>query len=73
MPLTLAEKIIAAHAGANSLVPGQMVVANVDVAIAQDGTGPLAIQQIRELGVTRLQAPTVVFFLDHTAPARRGR
>ena len=26
MPLTLAEKIIAAHAGANSLVPGQMVV-----------------------------------------------
>ena len=72
MPLTLAEKIIAAHAGANSLVPGQMVVANVDVAIAQDGTGPLAIQQIRELGVTRLQAPTVVFFLDHTAPAPRA-
>jgi 3-isopropylmalate/(R)-2-methylmalate dehydratase large subunit len=49
-----------------------MVVANVHVAIAQDGTGPLAIQQIRELGVTRLQAPTVVFFLDHTAPAPRA-
>ena len=72
MPLTLAEKIIAARADADGLVPGQMVVARVDVAIAQDGTGPLAIQQIRELGATRLQAPTVVFFIDHTAPAPRA-
>ena len=72
MPLTLAEKIIAARAGTDGVVPGQMVVARVDVAIAQDGTGPLAIQQIRELGAARLQAPTVVFFLDHTAPAPRA-
>ncbi len=70
--LTLAEKILAAHAGLESVVPGQIVVADVDVAIAQDGTGPLAIQQIEELGVACVKAPTCVFFIDHAAPAPRS-
>ncbi|HEY5387340.1 MAG TPA: 3-isopropylmalate dehydratase large subunit [Thermoleophilia bacterium] len=70
--LTLAEKIIAAHAGLHAVVPGQIVVAAVDVAIAQDGTGPLAIQQLEELGVSTVQAPTCVFFIDHAAPAPRS-
>ncbi|MEZ5125162.1 MAG: 3-isopropylmalate dehydratase large subunit [Thermoleophilia bacterium] len=68
---TLAEKILAAHAGLTTVVPGQIVVANVDVAIAQDGTGPLAIQQIVELDVAAVRAPTCVFFIDHAAPAPR--
>jgi 3-isopropylmalate/(R)-2-methylmalate dehydratase large subunit len=70
--LTLAEKLLAAHAGLETVVPGQIVVAGVDVAIAQDGTGPLAIQQIEELGATRVKAPTCVFFIDHAAPAPRS-
>jgi 3-isopropylmalate/(R)-2-methylmalate dehydratase large subunit len=70
--LTLAEKLIAAHAGLDVVVPGQIVVCDVDVAIAQDGTGPLAIQQIEELGATRVEAPTCVFFIDHAAPAPRS-
>jgi 3-isopropylmalate/(R)-2-methylmalate dehydratase large subunit len=70
--LTLAEKILAAHAGLEAVVPGQIVVAAVDVAIAQDGTGPLAIQQLEELGVTTVKAPTCVFFIDHAAPAPRS-
>ncbi|MCX6364484.1 MAG: 3-isopropylmalate dehydratase large subunit [Actinobacteria bacterium] len=69
--LTLAETIIAAHAGLEAVVPGQIVVAAVDVAIAQDGTGPLAIEQLEELGVASVKAPTCVFFIDHAAPAPR--
>ncbi|MFA4965124.1 MAG: 3-isopropylmalate dehydratase large subunit [Thermoleophilia bacterium] len=69
---TLAEGILAAHAGLDSVVPGQIVVAGVDLAIAQDGTGPLAIQQIEELGVGALKAPRCVFFIDHAAPAPRS-
>jgi len=69
---TLAEQLLAAHAGLESVVPGQIIVCDVDVAIAQDGTGPLAIQQIEDLGVTRVQAPTCVFFIDHAAPAPRS-
>jgi len=70
--LTLAEKLLAAHAGQEAVVPGQIVVADVDLAIAQDGTGPLAIQQVEELGVTRVRAPACVFFIDHAAPAPRS-
>jgi 3-isopropylmalate/(R)-2-methylmalate dehydratase large subunit len=69
--LTLAEKILAEHAGLAAVVPGQIVVADVDVAIAQDGTGPLAIQQIEVLGANAVQAPICVFFVDHAAPAPR--
>jgi len=70
--LTLAEKIIAEHAGLDAVVPGQIVVAAVDVAIAQDGTGPLAIQQLEELGAATVKAPTCIFFIDHAAPAPRS-
>ena len=70
--LTLAAKILAAHAGLDAVVPGQIVVAAVDVAIAQDGTGPLAIQQLEELGVATVKAPICVFFIDHAAPAPRS-
>lgn len=70
--LTLAAKILAAHAGLDAVVPGQIVVVAVDVAIAQDGTGPLAIQQIEELGAATVKAPTCVFFIDHAAPAPRS-
>ena len=49
------------------------MVAAVDVALAQDGTGPLAIQQIRELGARHAcKAPVCVFFIDHAAPAPRS-
>ncbi len=70
--LTLAERLLAAHAGLDAVVPGQIIVADVDVAIAQDGTGPLAIQQMGELGAERVKAPACVFFIDHTAPAPRS-
>jgi 3-isopropylmalate/(R)-2-methylmalate dehydratase large subunit len=69
---TLAEKLLAAHAGLEVVVPGQIIVCDVDVAIAQDGTGPLAIQQIEELGAVAVKAPTCVFFIDHAAPAPRS-
>ena len=77
-PQTLAEKIIGAHAR-QRVRAGQIVVADVDLAIAQDGTGPLAIQQVRALGgeepataVPKLRVPCAAFFIDHAAPAPRS-
>jgi len=71
--LTLAERIISEHAVATPgrVQPGQIVVAAVDLAIAQDGTGPLAIQQLADLGAERV-ATRAVFFVDHAAPAPRS-
>ena len=71
--LTLAERIISEHAVATPgrVQPGQIVVAAVDLAIAQDGTGPLAIQQLADLGAERVTT-RAVFFVDHAAPAPRS-
>jgi 3-isopropylmalate/(R)-2-methylmalate dehydratase large subunit len=71
MPLTLAEKIISSKVG-RDVRAGEVVVVPVDVAFAQDGTGPLAVRQIEKLGVKGLAAPErTVFFCDHAAPSPR--
>lgn len=51
--------------------PGEVVVIDVDVAYAHDGTAPLIIDVVeRELGVERLAAASRAhFFIDHLAPA----
>ena len=43
MPMTITEKILAAHAGRDRLTPGQTVWCGVDVLMVNDITGPLAI------------------------------
>jgi len=71
MPLTLAEKIISGKAG-RDVRAGEVVVVPVDIAFAQDGTGPLAVRQIEKLGVKALARPEgTVFFCDHAAPSPR--
>ncbi|RJQ42227.1 MAG: 3-isopropylmalate dehydratase large subunit [Gaiellales bacterium] len=71
MASTLAEKIISAHAG-KDVKPGEIIVTGVDVTALQDGTGPLAIQQLEELDMVRAHNPAkTVLFIDHAAPSPR--
>ena len=71
MASTLAEKIIASHVG-REVKPGEIVVTGVDVAALQDGTGPLALQQLEELGMLKAQTPEkTILFIDHAAPSPR--
>ncbi len=74
MGLTLAEKILSEKVG-HTVKAGDIVVTPVDVAAAQDGTGPLAARQIEELtkqlNIDKLRAPEVIFFIDHAAPSPR--
>jgi len=71
MGKTMAEKILGSHAG-HDVSAGEIAIAKVDICLAQDGTGPLAIRQLEKLGVKKLANPDrVVFFLDHTAPSSR--
>lgn len=72
MGKTLAEKILSEKSGSDAH-GGDIVIANVDVVFAQDGTGPLAIRQFRECGFERIKNPlATVFFLDHAAPSPRS-
>jgi len=71
MKQTLAQKIISQHCK-RAVEPGELVIVPIDLALAQDGTGPLAIQQIKELGLKDLFDPgRVIFFIDHSAPSPR--
>ncbi len=71
MASTLAEKIIGAHVG-RDVKPGEIVVTPVDVAALQDGTGPLALMQLEELGLIRAHNPEkTILFIDHAAPSPR--
>ena len=71
MPQTIAEKILSEKAG-KPIVAGEIAIVSVDVALAQDGTGPLAIRQIKEMGLKTLAHPErTVFFIDHAAPSPR--
>src|SRR2546426_2507571 len=72
--LTFAEKVMSIRAAEggkhNVLHPGDIVVLPVDLAMAQDSTGPLAIKVIREMGIKKLWDPSRIHLvIDHTYPA----
>ena len=50
-PMTMAEKILAAHAGLEEVVPGQLIECNLDLVLSNDVTAPIAIKQFKKIGV----------------------
>ena len=71
MGMTLAEKIISEHAG-KEVHAGELVIADVDVAAVQDGTGPLTVQEFKKLGIPKLKNPErSILFIDHASPSPR--
>lgn len=70
MGMTLAERIIAAHAG-RPVEPGEFVEVKVDFVLANDITAPLAIQAFRALGAERVFDPERVALVpDHFTPSK---
>lgn len=70
MGKTLAEKILSERSG-QDVHAGDIVIARVDVAAFQDGTGPLGVRQLQKMGIRKVKAPHSIFFLDHAAPSPR--
>jgi 3-isopropylmalate/(R)-2-methylmalate dehydratase large subunit len=69
MPATITEKILAAHANVKTVEPGQLIMAKVDVALGNDITAPIAIQEFKRSGALKLFDPErVIFVMDHFAP-----
>jgi 3-isopropylmalate/(R)-2-methylmalate dehydratase large subunit len=67
--MTITEKILASHAGRDSVRQGEVVQVRVDLALANDITAPLAIKVFRELGATRVFDPEkVALVADHFVP-----
>lgn len=69
MAMTMAEKILADHAGVRDVAPGQIVNAKVDVVLGNDVTAPIAIKALKDLGAEKVFDPSrVVLVPDHFTP-----
>lgn len=69
--MTLAEKILACHSGRDSVVPGDMVMAHVDMVLGTDVTVPLSVEVFRNMGAERVFDPEKIALVnDHFVPAK---
>jgi 3-isopropylmalate/(R)-2-methylmalate dehydratase large subunit len=68
MNQTIAEKIISSHCG-RAAYAGETVVAAIDLAMATDGSGPLAIELFHQMKKAKLRDPAkIIMVLDHYVP-----
>src|SRR5208283_1922446 len=69
--MTITEKILAAHAGKKSLSPGELIIAKVDLILANDITAPIAIQEFRKTGATHVfNRERIALIPDHVTPQK---
>jgi 3-isopropylmalate/(R)-2-methylmalate dehydratase large subunit len=69
--MTMAEKILAAHAGKAKVTPGEFILAAVDLVMAEDLTAGIAINQFKRMGGKRVFDPSkVVMVSDHFVPTK---
>ncbi|GAB6171622.1 homoaconitase large subunit [Paradesulfitobacterium aromaticivorans] len=70
MGSTLAEKILAKASGKQAVSPGEIVQADIDLAMMHDTTGPQAVAALTEIGAPGVWDRTkVIVILDHLVPA----
>ncbi len=71
MPYTIAEKILLAHTNKKDIKPGEFIQADVDIALANDITAPLAISEFKKSGFKQVfNKNKIVLVPDHFAPAK---
>jgi len=71
MSHTIAEKILIAHCGKKDIKPGEFIEANIDVALGNDITAPIAISEFKKAGFKKVfDKNKIVLVPDHFAPAK---
>lgn len=68
MGMTMTQKILAAHAGLDSVTAGQLIEAKLDVVMANDITGPMALPIFRQMADKVFNKDKVVLVPDHFTP-----
>jgi 3-isopropylmalate/(R)-2-methylmalate dehydratase large subunit len=68
-PMTITQKILAAHAGMDSVSPGDIIQVEVDLALANDITAPFAIRVFNEVGKGKVfDSEKIALVPDHFVP-----
>ncbi len=71
MGMTMTQKILAAHAGRDSVSAGELVEAKLDLVLGNDVTTPVAITEFENAGFTRVfDRDRIAIVLDHFTPCK---
>ncbi len=70
-PMTITEKILAVHAGREEVHPGELIIARVDMILANDITAPLAIKEFERIGAGDVfDRQRIALVPDHFTPQK---
>ncbi len=69
MGMTMTQKILAAHAGMDTVTAGQLIRAKLDIVLGNDITTPVAINEFTKNGFTEVfDKDKIAIVLDHFVP-----
>ena len=68
MGMTMTQKILAAHAGLDSVSEGDLILASVDRILGNDITSPVAIRALEALGGQVFDREKITMVMDHFVP-----
>ena len=69
MGMTLTQKILAAHAGLESVTAGQLISAKLDIVLGNDITTPVAVNEFKKAGFEKVfDKDKIAIVLDHFVP-----
>ena len=69
MGMTMTQKILAAHAGLESVKAGQLIMADLDLVLGNDITSPVAINEFEKNGFNGVfDKDKIALVMDHFAP-----
>ena len=69
MGMTLTQKILAAHAGLESVTAGQLINAKLDIVLGNDITTPVAVNEFKKAGFDKVfDKDKIAIVLDHFVP-----
>jgi 3-isopropylmalate/(R)-2-methylmalate dehydratase large subunit len=69
MQITMSQKILASHSGQKSVRPGELIMADLDLVLANDITAPVAINEYRKAGAGCVfDCQKIALVMDHFTP-----
>jgi 3-isopropylmalate/(R)-2-methylmalate dehydratase large subunit len=69
MGMTITEKILASHAGKESVSPGELINVSLDIIMGHDLSIPLAIHEMEKVGAKKVFDPNKIILVpDHFTP-----
>ncbi len=70
MSMTMSEKILAKASNNKNVEAGEIVMADIDIAMVHDLTGPLTLEALKEINTDKVWDPEkIVIPFDHQVPA----